>query len=241
MLRNRLVKLQIFLALGTLLLASCGAGNSPEATPTLGVNQIQTFAVATFSSALTATALVAPTDAPAVTNTPAVTVPPLGTSTAGIPLTGTTPGAGTGTGAGVGGVAATSSCYGLTFVSDVTIPDNTQMNPGKTFTKTWKVQNSGSCAWDAGFKFQNTGGESMGAAAFTLPSAVPAGQSYDISVPMTAPDKTGTLRSNWRMSTAAGAYFGDEVYVAIVVGSAGASVPTNTSEAPAEATNTSTP
>jgi hypothetical protein len=234
MFKNRLVKVHIFLALGALLLASCGAGNAPEATPTLGVSQIQTFAVATFSSAITLTAAAAPTNTPASTQTPPPTIASLPTTSGGVPVTGTTPGA------AVGGVAATASCYGLTFVSDVSIPDNTQLDPGKSFTKTWKVQNSGSCAWDAGFKFQNTGGESMGATAFTLPASVAAGQTYDISVPMTAPDKTGTLRSNWRMSTAAGQYFGDEVYVSIVVGSASAPAATNTSEAPAVETNTPT-
>jgi hypothetical protein len=61
------------------------------------------------------------------------------------------------------------------------------MDPGETFTKTWKVQNSGSCAWDAGFKFQLSGGDAMGATAVTLPAAVAAGATYDISVPMTAP------------------------------------------------------
>lgn len=213
MLKTRLMKVQILLALGAILLASCGGGNAPEATPTLGVNQIQTFAVATFSSALTMTAMVAPTNTPAPTLTPAATIPPLGTSTGAIPLTGTTPGS------AVGGVAATSSCYGLAFVSDVSIPDNTQMDPGKTFTKTWKVKNTGSCAWDAGFKFQNTGGEAMGATAVTLPAAVASGQTYDISVPMTAPNKTGTLRGNWRMANASGQAFGDEVFVVIVVGS----------------------
>ncbi len=133
-------------------------------------------------------------------------------------------------------MAATASCYGLTFVSDVTIPDNTQMDPGKAFTKTWKVQNSGSCAWDAGFKFQNTGGEVLGGTAFTLPASVASGATYDISVPMTAPNKTGTLRGNWRMSTATGQSFGDEVFVVIVDGNASPAA-TNTS-APAAARNT---
>jgi hypothetical protein len=119
----------------------------------------------------------------------------------------------------------------------VSIPDNTQLDPGETFTKTWKVQNSGSCAWDAGFKFQLSGGNAMGATAVTLPSAVAAGATYDISVPMTAPNAAGTVRGNWRMSTAAGQFFGDEVFVVIVVGSGGAAAATNTS-APA-ATNTS--
>ena len=80
----------------------------------------------------------------------------------------------------------------------------------------------------------------MGATAVTLPSAVAAGATYDISVPMTAPNAAGTVRGNWRMSTAAGQFFGDEVYVVIVVGSGGAApAATNTTGAPAAATNTS--
>jgi hypothetical protein len=207
------MKVQVLLALGAILIASCGGGNVPEATPTAAVDQIQTAAVSTFSSSLTLTAIVAPTNTPAVTDTPVATFSPLSTSTGtagglttpGVPVT--------------SGGAATTSCYGLTFVSDVTIPDNTQMNAGKSFTKTWKVQNSGSCAWDAGFKFQNTGGDSMGASAVTLPASVASGATYEVSVPMTAPNKSGTVRSNWRMSTATGQFFGDEVYVQIAVGS----------------------
>jgi hypothetical protein len=225
MLKKRLMRAQIILALGAILLASCGGGNVPEATPTYSVEQIQTYAVATFASALTLTAIAAPTNTPVFSPTPAVTIQPLVTNTSGTPFAAaTTPVA------PVGGVAATASCYGLTFVSDVTIPDNTQMDPGETFTKTWKVQNSGSCAWDAGFKFQSSGGNAMGATAFTLPSSVASGATYDISVPMTAPSTAGTVRGNWRMSTAAGQFFGDEVFVQIVVGaSAGATTgPTST-------------
>jgi hypothetical protein len=233
MLKIRLMKqAQILIVLGALLVTSCGA-NVPDATPTLGVEQIQTFAVSTFSAALTETASAAPSPTPMATLTSAATIAPLATSTGGTPF-----GVGTTPGAPVGGVAATASCYGLTFVSDVSIPDNTQMDPGETFTKTWKVQNSGSCAWDAGFKFQVSGGNAMGATAVTLPSVVAAGATYDISVPMTAPSTAGTVRGNWRMSTAAGQFFGDEVFVVIVVGG-GAAAATNTS-APAVATNTST-
>ena len=226
MIKTRLMRVQIIFTLGAILLASCGGGNAPEATPTMGVEQIQTFAVATFSSALTLTAIAAPTNTPESTQPPAATLPALATNTAGLPAApglGTTPGATTG-----GVVAATTSCYGLTFVSDVTIPDNTQMDPGKPFTKTWQVKNSGSCAWDAGFKFQNTGGEAMDGATFSLPSSVPAGQTYEISVPMKAPDKTGTLRGNWRMSTANGQFFGDEVFVVVVIGNASAPSVTDT-------------
>ncbi|HJS20360.1 MAG TPA: NBR1-Ig-like domain-containing protein [Anaerolineales bacterium] len=231
MLKTRLMKVLLILALSATLLAACGGGNVPDATPTLRVDEIQTFAVATFSSDLTMTAIAAPSDTPAPTLTPPT---PLATSTSGTPF-----GAAS-TSAPVSGGAATSSCYGLTFVSDVSIPDNTQMDPGETFTKTWKVQNSGSCAWDSGFKFQLSGGNGMGATAVTLPSSVAAGSTYDVSVPMTAPNAAGTVRGNWRMSTATGQFFGDEVFVVVVVGGAGAPAATITT-GPAAATATSTP
>jgi len=109
------------------------------------------------------------------------------------------------------------------------------MTAGKSFTKTWKVQNSGSCAWDAGFKFQSTGGDPMGASAFTLPASVASGATYDISVSMTAPSTSGTFRGNWRMATASGQFFGDEVYVQIIVGGGAAAT-----AAPAASTATST-
>ena len=230
MLKTRLMKVQIFLTLGALLIASCGSGNVPDATPTLGVDQIQTFAVGTFSSALTVTALLAPSNTPAATQTQMPTLQPLATNTGGIPPIGGALGT-----PGIPVSGATASCYGLTFVSDVSIPDNTQINPGNAFTKTWKVQNSGSCAWDAGFKFQNTGGNAMGASAFTLTASVASGATYDISVPMTAPTASGTARGNWRMATASGQLFGDEVFVVISVAGGGAA---NTPEPAATATAT---
>jgi hypothetical protein len=224
MLKFRLIVGIQILMIGALLLSACGA-TPAELTPTVTINpdEIRTQAVGTFAADLTLTAFAAPT------NTPAATITPLASFTAG-PTTaaiGTAPVAG-----------STASCYGLSFVSDVTIPDNTPMTAGQAFTKTWKVKNAGSCAWDAGFKFAFTGGEQMGGAAFTLPATVAAGAVYDISVPLTAPSKTGTLRGNWRMSTASGQFFGDEVYVQIVVG--GGAAATNTTGAPA-ATNTTAP
>jgi hypothetical protein len=161
--------------------------------------------------------------------TPLPTFTPLAT-VAGVGTLGTAPVAG-----------ATTSCYGLAFVSDVSIPDNTPIDPGKTFTKTWKVKNSGSCAWDAGFKFAFVTGDAMSGTTYTLPSSVAAGAVTDVSVSMTAPNKSGTIRSDWRMQTASGQFFGDQVYVQIVVGG-GAAAPTNTgTAATAQPTATATP
>lgn len=224
MLKFRLISVQLFI-IGTLVLSACGATAATE-VPTLTVNpdEIRTQAVGTFAADLTLTALAAPTNTPAATMTPLPTFTPIATLAGGVGLGSTAP-------------ASTASCYGLAFVSDVTIPDNTPVTAGQAFTKTWKVKNSGSCAWDAGFKFAFTGGEQMGGTAYTLPSSVAAGAVTDISVAMTAPSKTGTLRGNWRMSTAGGQYFGDEVYVQVVVG--GAAAATNTSGS--STSNTQTP
>ena len=227
MLKFRLIVALQILAIGALLLSGCGA-TPADLTPTVTINpdQIRTEAVGTFAAGLTLTAFAAPTNTPAATLTPLASFTAAPTSTGGIAF-GTAPSTG-----------ATASCYGLSFVSDVSIPDNTPVTAGQAFTKTWKVKNAGSCAWDAGFKFSFTGGEQMGGATYSLPSSVAAGAVFDISVPMTAPNKSGTLRGNWRMSTASGQFFGDEVYVQVVVG--GGAAATNTTGAPA-ATNTTAP
>jgi len=222
-------KVFYLLLAGILLLTACG-GSDADATPTLGLEAIQTQAFETIAADLTQTAL-AVTQTPSSTPTTLPTFAPAETSAA-ITLPAVTQPAAT--------VQATASCYGLRFVSDVTIPDNTQMAPGQSFTKTWKVLNAGSCAWEAGFKFTFVGGEQMSGVTFTLPSSVAANAQYDISVPMVAPAKTGSLRSNWRMQTAGGTYFGDEVYVLIVVGG-GTLTPTSTSVPPTATTQPSYP
>jgi hypothetical protein len=197
----------------SLLISGCGGGDA-EATPTLSVEAIQTYAVATFSGGLTQTALAAPTNTP----TPTSTVAPLPTATlANIAPLATTI-----------SVNPTSSCNMMSYVNDVTIPDNTPMTPGETFTKTWKVKNSGTCAWEAGYKFAFTGGDAMSGDTYTLPQSVPANAQVEISVEMIAPNKTGSIRGNWRMSTSAGQFFGDEVYLVILVGGAGAEAATET-------------
>ena len=126
--------------IGFSLIISFGLGacsfKTESSTPTLSAEQVQTQAVATFAFGLTQTALALPTSTQTPTNTSTPTetstpVPPQATSTSVLP---------------------TDSCYSLTFLSDVTIPDNTEMTPGDQFTKTWRVKNSGSCVWDAGFK-----------------------------------------------------------------------------------------
>ena len=215
-------KITFVLLVSILILTACGAGDA-DATPTLSPEQLQTQAVETFAAGLTQTAIAAPpTQTPFPTLTASATFAPFVTSTAGTPLSAPTSSS---------GGTLPKPCYGLTFMSDVNIPDNTAMTPGQVFTKTWKVLNSGTCAWDAGFKFAFTTGNALGGSTIILPAAVSSGAQYDISVPMTAPSTPGTYESKWRMSTAGGEFFGNEIFVVIVVGGSGATS-TSTPETP---------
>jgi len=199
-----------------LLLSACGPSEA-ELTPTVNPDAIRTEAVSTFASSLTQTALAAPTKTSTLTPSPTTT--PLAATTLSL-TTSTT---------AVGGAP---SCNNLVYVKDVTIPDNTQMTPGQTFTKTWQVQNAGSCAWAPGFKFSLVGGDAMGGQTLTLSNPVGAGATTELSVAMTAPaGKTGTLQGAWRMADDKGAFFGDQLTVVIVIG--GGSAVTNTPGTPA--------
>src|SRR5512140_2447803 len=42
---------------------------------------------------------------------------------------------------------AVSFCDWVKFIKDVTIPDGTQLSVNEVFTKTWRLQNRGTCTW----------------------------------------------------------------------------------------------
>lgn len=204
----RIAKILLSLSLfGVLLLSACGGGNAAEETPTPSVDQIQTSAVQTLQVYQTQTALAVPTATATLTPTATSTTSPLPTLPIGTLPTNTAP-----------AVASTASCNKLLYLQDVTIPDNTTMTPGESFTKTWRVQNTGSCTWAVGYKFVMVAGDAMSGQALTLSQTVAPGAQFDISVPMVAPTKAGKFTGTWRMSDAAGTYFGDPLTVVIVVG-----------------------
>ncbi|MBK8984723.1 MAG: C39 family peptidase [Chloroflexi bacterium] len=103
------------------------------------------------------------------------------------------------------------------FVADVTIPDDTAFKPGETFTKIWRLQNSGTRAWGLGFTIRYVGGIKMAAQeSLPLPSAAP-GATVDIAIEMVAPTAPGTHYEDWRLFDDRGEVFGEIVYVRIQV------------------------
>jgi hypothetical protein len=112
--------------------------------------------------------------------------------------------------------SSASSCYGSLFVSDVTIPDNTAVVVGTSFTKTWSLKNSGTCAWTSTFKLKFVSGTQMNGTTTAIGSAVAAGNSVNISVTMTAPTTAGTYTGWWRLVNDKNEFFGTYIYVTIV-------------------------
>jgi len=100
-------------------------------------------------------------------------------------------------------------CDQAAFVKDLTVPDGTVFAPAAQFTKTWRLQNTGSCAWTTSYALVFSSGSSMGGpAAVNLPGAVAPGQSVDVSVKLTAPPADGAHTGYWMLRNAAGVMFG---------------------------------
>jgi len=78
------------------------------------------------------------------------------------------------------------------FVTDVTIPDNSEMAGDTVFTKTWRIANTGTCIWASDYSVTNYAGESMSAPTSTSLTLTYPGQTVDVSVTLRAPNTIGT-------------------------------------------------
>jgi hypothetical protein len=108
-------------------------------------------------------------------------------------------------------------CNNAAYVSDMTIPDGTEVAPGQTFTKSWELLNTGRCTWSKKYAIFFVSGDSMEGAAATIHHSVAPGESVDVSVELTAPAKAGGYTGYWMMEDNDGVSFGEQVYVEITV------------------------
>lgn len=208
------MKTKVFALLlaAALVLGACSfpSSNSPDAA-----SLVQTAAASTVSAQLTESALLVPTatETPLPTATSEATQTPLVTNTAAP----TTASGGTG---GTGG--ANPTCDAMAFVSDVTIPDGTDLAPNATFTKTWRIRNSGTCSWSTSYSVVFSSGAAMGGPATQpLTATIAPNSTLDISVNLTAPSTPGTHTGYWMLRNAAGQTFGSFYVIIDVVGSGG--------------------
>lgn len=95
------------------------------------------------------------------------------------------------------------------FRDDVSIPDNTVVQAGVTFTKTWKLQNIGSCTWDTGYEVVFFDGDQLGAPEMIpITTTIAPGDEVDISIPMVGPVESGEYRGEWKIRNPDGFLFG---------------------------------
>jgi hypothetical protein len=100
-------------------------------------------------------------------------------------------------------------CNRADFIKDVTIPDGTIFYPEERFTKTWRLQNSGSCTWTPDYTIVFSDGHAMSSLALvTLDETVTPGGNVDISIDLTAPDDPGDHAGEWKLQSNDGVLFG---------------------------------
>jgi len=100
-------------------------------------------------------------------------------------------------------------CNQAGFVAE-TIPDGTDFDPGEEFTKTWTLENTGSCTWNANYDVVFIEGDAMGATASTplTSGMVKPGETIKISIDLNAPIAAGTHRGDFKLRDQDGVLFG---------------------------------
>ena len=218
----------------TVSLTSCNLGKAPE--PTTDVSGVYTSVASTMVSQLNGqltqtaqaappTALASPTVLDTLAPLPTLALTPLSTnaigSTSTTPLVVSTPVSGTPLAGGAAGSSSTAvGCADSIFIQDITIPDGTVETAGTVFQKTWRMRNTGTCAWGGGFKFAFAYGTKLGTGPLTITltsDSVPAGGSKDFGITLTAPSVPNSYTGCWKMQTDQGYWFGQAACVTIKV------------------------
>jgi len=225
---------KIFLALllVSVLAVSCGGAEEPvvedvDALVTAGVGTMVASFFETQTAAVTPatiTPVATLTPLPTFTLYPTSTPLPLPSSTivfytatysvptSGIPtVTGTLPTA------TVNSAALANGCNNLAFIRDVNLPAGTVVGKEEEITKTWKVQNIGTCEWKFQYRLAFLSGDDLRASGDYIRKQVAIWDWSEVSISFTSPSKPGTYTSYWRMVDGDGKMFGTTLVVSFVV------------------------
>ncbi len=190
------------------VLGACNLPSSSNATN--NAQAVLTAAAQTVEANLTQSELFNPTAIPMqVTNTPSQVTPTLGSPATSIPPVAT----------------ATQDCDDADFIADITIPDGTTLNKNESFTKTWRLKNTGTCSWTPSYVIAFSSGDSMsGPVTQALTGNVNPGQTVDLSINLKAPDSNGSYKGWWGLRNGTGVMFA-QFYVDIKVSGGGGGGP----------------
>jgi len=210
-----------------ILLTACGGAATPTRDPidivlTEGVKTM----VASYFETQTAMAPVPTATLPA-TSTPVITLTPLAllSTIPAIPATPTyiyytfTPVIITPTGtlltATLNANSLAYGCNNLAFIADVNYPSGATVQSSANFTKTWKVQNTGTCNWLYGYRLAFVSGTDFDAPDKSIGKIVTVDDWAEISINLDAPKKLGTYSAYWRLTDGAGHMFGSTLGVTV--------------------------
>ncbi len=115
-------------------------------------------------------------------------------------------------------LTSTPACEdGLTFITDVTIPDFSVIAPGIALDKQWLVQNSGSCNWDDRYRLRMVDGNGLGASLEQSLYPARAGMQVTLRIAFVAPNDPGEYFSEWQAFNSQGIPFGQTFFIKIIV------------------------
>ena len=182
-----------FIVFGMILvfvLAACGGGGASTASPASGTgasDEANGNAPVTNDSATADNPQSGPSNSNGDSNTA------IAPNSGG----GTNSNDGSGLAASSGSLSSSGGCTldSASFVSDVTVEDNTPFQPGQTFTKTWLVKNNGNCTWTDLYHFVFAKGDQMEAPDSTPLQEIIPGNTIEISVAMKAPNEEDVTRA----------------------------------------------
>lgn len=218
-----LVALLLIAGIVALIFAFRGSKNTADDVTVIYTNAAMTFEVQQLTlqasqPSATPTAIITITPLATVTPFPTLALPSQSAFSTSTPLAG----------------SSAVGCDNSVYISDVTIPDNTVVTPGQALTKTWRVQNNGTCAWTATYQITFILGDAMGGKATPIGVAVSPGGTVDISVAMVAPAKAGVAAGTWKLVNDKSQQFGTPLTIVVnVSGTTGTPAKTATPTTPA--------
>ncbi len=105
----------------------------------------------------------------------------------------------------ISAVTSPAKCTdGAILLRDVTIQDDTHVNAGEKFTKTWEFQNAGTCPW-VGYTVKFSAGDQMDAPLSAAVADTPPSGKVQVSVELTAPTAEGRYAGYFTLLNSNGA------------------------------------
>jgi hypothetical protein len=108
----------------------------------------------------------------------------------------------------------------MAFVEELS-EGGSELSPGETFARVFRVRNTGTCDWGEGYVFDYGGGNveaaRMAGEPTPITEVVPAGDVYELELNLTAPEESGDYQAFWYMLDPRGVSFGERLYVSVVV------------------------